>query len=271
MPIQKVLPYNNERRCMVTKGHLLTSWPALPRVSSNSPRKNGKSAARPRCSCKEACDAGSGVPWPARARQLRHYVRRQAVSTDAAEPHPHAHATEATSVQTWLHAFWKFTRPHTMAGTAISVLSISLLAMQSPQAVKLQAVDMSVAAGAALQALSAALLANIAVVGLNQLTDIEIDKVGEVEVEQCLDRASITPAATGSMGMCVVMCMAQPECVLDDAPKQLHQKGNTPHPTPPTITMGPDRCCTPAAAACQRHPRCVAGLHPSNTASPHVG
>lgn len=207
MSIQKVLPSNNERLCLVTKSHLLTSWPAQPRVSSNFPRKNGENAVRPRCSCKEACNAGSGAPWPARARQLRHYVRRQVVSSDAAEPHPHAHAAEAASVKAWLHAFYKFTRPHTMAGTAISVLSISLLALQSPQAVKLEAVDMSVAAGAVFQALSAALLANIAVVGLNQLTDIEIDKVGEVEVERCLDRAGITPTAPGSMGMCVMIAL----------------------------------------------------------------
>lgn len=60
-------------------------------------------------------------------------------------------------------------RPHTMLGTAVSIVSISCLAVGSwqwPQA----------AVTALLQALSSALLMNVSIVGLNQLYDIEIDK-----------------------------------------------------------------------------------------------
>lgn len=73
-------------------------------------------------------------------------------------------------------ALYKFTRPHTMAGTFISVVSISLLALQSqgPGVV----VPASAAATGLAQALASALLMNVAIVGINQLFDIDIDKVG---------------------------------------------------------------------------------------------
>jgi homogentisate phytyltransferase/homogentisate geranylgeranyltransferase len=59
-----------------------------------------------------------------------------------------------------------------MAGTTISVISVSCLAMQSfpwTQAAVL----------AILQALIPALLMNISIVGLNQVFDVEIDKVNK--------------------------------------------------------------------------------------------
>jgi len=70
----------------------------------------------------------------------------------------------------------RFTRPHTMAGTAISVISISLLALQSQG---LASVNTQAAVIGLVQALSSALLMNVAIVGINQLYDIEIDKVGD--------------------------------------------------------------------------------------------
>jgi homogentisate phytyltransferase/homogentisate geranylgeranyltransferase len=57
-----------------------------------------------------------------------------------------------------------------MLGTAVSIVSISCLAVAGA--------GWPAAAGPALaQALSSALLMNVAIVGLNQLYDIEIDKV----------------------------------------------------------------------------------------------
>jgi homogentisate phytyltransferase/homogentisate geranylgeranyltransferase len=63
-----------------------------------------------------------------------------------------------------------------MAGTAISVISISLLALQSQG---LASVNTQAAVIGLVQALSSALLMNVAIVGINQLYDIEIDKVGD--------------------------------------------------------------------------------------------
>lgn len=73
-----------------------------------------------------------------------------------------------------LPPFARFTRPHTMAGTAISVISISLLALQSHG---LANVHTQAAVVGLVQALVSALLMNVAIVGINQLYDIEIDKV----------------------------------------------------------------------------------------------
>lgn len=71
-----------------------------------------------------------------------------------------------------LNAFYRFTRPHTMLGTFISVCSISLLAMGPG--------DFNARAAVALaQALVPALLMNISIVGLNQLYDVEIDRVNK--------------------------------------------------------------------------------------------
>ena len=60
-------------------------------------------------------------------------------------------------------AFVRFTRPHTMAGTFLSVLSTSLVALDG-----LAAAGAGAAAGLC-QALVAALLMNVAIVGLNQV------------------------------------------------------------------------------------------------------
>ncbi|GFR42837.1 hypothetical protein Agub_g3795 [Astrephomene gubernaculifera] len=69
-------------------------------------------------------------------------------------------------------ALQQFSRPHTMIGTALSVVSISLLALGGAQ-ISAPAIT------AVLQALVSALLMNIAIVGINQLYDIEIDKVNK--------------------------------------------------------------------------------------------
>ncbi|KAL6748068.1 UbiA prenyltransferase family-domain-containing protein [Haematococcus lacustris] len=91
---------------------------------------------------------------------------------------------EATSLGGFLYALYKFSRPHTMLGTAISVTSISLLAWQSHVGG-----DLAAAATGLAVALVSALLMNIAIVGLNQISDIEIDKVNKPEL----------PLASGEM------------------------------------------------------------------------
>lgn len=70
-------------------------------------------------------------------------------------------------------AFYRFSRPHTVIGTALSIVSVSLLAVQKVS-------DFSpVFFTGVLEAIIAALLMNIYIVGLNQLSDIEIDKVNK--------------------------------------------------------------------------------------------
>ncbi|XWS70956.1 hypothetical protein CRYUN_Cryun03dG0095300 [Craigia yunnanensis] len=81
--------------------------------------------------------------------------------------------TTWSSVKNALDAFYRFSRPHTVIGTALSIVSVSLLAVE-----KLSDVSNLFFTGV-LEAVVAALLMNIYIVGLNQLSDIEIDKVNK--------------------------------------------------------------------------------------------
>ncbi|XP_021649160.1 homogentisate phytyltransferase 1, chloroplastic isoform X3 [Hevea brasiliensis] len=79
----------------------------------------------------------------------------------------------SNSVLNALDAFYRFSRPHTVIGTALSILSVSLLAVE-----KLSDLSPLFLTGV-LEAVVAALMMNVYIVGLNQLTDIEIDKVNK--------------------------------------------------------------------------------------------
>ncbi|KAK8455698.1 hypothetical protein SEVIR_4G207600v4 [Setaria viridis] len=72
-----------------------------------------------------------------------------------------------------LRSFYWFCRPHTIIGTILGITSVSLLPMKS-----LDDLSVTVLWGF-LEALASALCMNIYVVGLNQLFDIEIDKVNK--------------------------------------------------------------------------------------------
>lgn len=73
----------------------------------------------------------------------------------------------------WLYAFWKFSRPHTVIGTSLSVLGILAIALSQS----------TVAVGdgllAALEAWIACLCGNVYIVGLNQLEDVAIDEINK--------------------------------------------------------------------------------------------
>ncbi|KAI3425958.1 hypothetical protein D9Q98_007928 [Chlorella vulgaris] len=77
-----------------------------------------------------------------------------------------------SGVAAWLDALFRFTRPHTMLGTAVSVTSVSALALGPGQLT-------ATALHAFLQALSSALLMNVCIVGINQLYDVEIDRINK--------------------------------------------------------------------------------------------
>ena len=77
----------------------------------------------------------------------------------------------------WLYAFWKFSRPHTIYGTSLSVLGIYLISIALtnsefpfPNYYSLLSV---------IGAWVACLSGNVYIVGLNQLQDVEIDKINK--------------------------------------------------------------------------------------------
>lgn len=94
------------------------------------------------------------------------------------------------SLQDALNAFYKFSRPHTVIGTALSIISVSLLAVE-----KLSDFTPLFFTGV-LEAIVAALLMNIYIVGLNQLSDIEIDKVNKPYLPLASGEYSVTTGVT---------------------------------------------------------------------------
>lgn len=98
-----------------------------------------------------------------------------AASGQPLESEPGASSPKSTwtPVKNALDAFYRFSRPHTVIGTALSIISVSLLAVE-----RLSDFSPLFFTGV-LEAVVAALLMNIYIVGLNQISDIEIDKVNK--------------------------------------------------------------------------------------------
>lgn len=74
----------------------------------------------------------------------------------------------------WLYAFWKFSRPHTIIGTTLSVLGLYLITLG------VTATSFSTThIGQILGTWIACISGNIYIVGLNQLEDVDIDKINK--------------------------------------------------------------------------------------------
>ena len=71
-----------------------------------------------------------------------------------------------------LLAVWQFSRPHTIYGTAASVIGLYLLALDRPEGWLTSLPGLAIA-------LVACLCANVYIVGLNQLFDVEIDRINK--------------------------------------------------------------------------------------------
>jgi homogentisate phytyltransferase / homogentisate geranylgeranyltransferase len=69
----------------------------------------------------------------------------------------------------WLYAFWKFSRPHTIIGTSLSVLGLYLITVST----------LNLSPTALILPLISCLCGNVYIVGLNQLEDIGIDRINK--------------------------------------------------------------------------------------------
>jgi homogentisate phytyltransferase / homogentisate geranylgeranyltransferase len=76
----------------------------------------------------------------------------------------------------WLYAFWKFSRPHTILGTTLSVLGLALMAKALHEG------SQSYPPFLVVLTLVACLCGNVYIVGLNQLEDVEIDRVNKPDL-----------------------------------------------------------------------------------------
>jgi homogentisate phytyltransferase / homogentisate geranylgeranyltransferase len=84
----------------------------------------------------------------------------------------------------WLSALWKFSRPHTIIGTTLSVIGLALIALGTAAETLQPNVPINLTligriTALILGALVPSLCANVYIVGLNQLEDIEIDRINK--------------------------------------------------------------------------------------------
>jgi homogentisate phytyltransferase/homogentisate geranylgeranyltransferase len=81
----------------------------------------------------------------------------------------------------WLQAFWKFSRPHTIVGTSLSVVGLFAIAgaTRYPLGTLPGTFEIWQAVTALLLTGLACLCGNVYIVGLNQLEDVEIDRVNK--------------------------------------------------------------------------------------------
>ena len=77
----------------------------------------------------------------------------------------------------FLHVLWRFTRPHTLVGSALAIPAIHALAAPSYTALFSAPTLVSI-----LYATLPALLMNLFITGLNQITDVEIDKINKPDL-----------------------------------------------------------------------------------------
>ena len=83
--------------------------------------------------------------------------------------------------KSWLSALWKFSRPHTVIGTSLSVFSLFLLTIAGQYNLSLEP-GFGIAPSAfygLLVTWMACLCGNVYIVGLNQLEDVEIDRINK--------------------------------------------------------------------------------------------
>ncbi|MBW4640306.1 MAG: homogentisate phytyltransferase [Gloeocapsa sp. UFS-A4-WI-NPMV-4B04] len=77
----------------------------------------------------------------------------------------------------WIYAFWKFSRPHTIIGTSLSVLGLDVIAYATATQHSIPSFMPNL--GQLLGSWLACLCGNVYIVGLNQLEDVAIDKINK--------------------------------------------------------------------------------------------
>jgi len=92
----------------------------------------------------------------------------QALSPDAASAPP------LIVKNRWFTTIWQFSRPHTIIGTTLSVLALFIVAIAT-----MPRPESRIGGAQLLGTLFACLLGNLYIVGLNQLEDIEIDRINK--------------------------------------------------------------------------------------------
>ena len=102
-----------------------------------------------------------------------------------------------------LNSFWKFSRPHTIIGTSLSVLALYFISLGTTSN-EITAINLE----QMLAVWFACLCGNIYIVGLNQLYDIEIDRINKPDLplasgEFSLNQGKVIIAVTGIIALLI--------------------------------------------------------------------
>ena len=104
---------------------------------------------------------------------------------------------------TWAKSLWKFSRPHTIIGTSLSVLALYLISLATANS-SITIVNFQ----QMLAVWFACLCGNVYIVGLNQLYDIEIDRINKPDLplaagEFTLKQGKLIIAVTGCLSLLI--------------------------------------------------------------------
>lgn len=113
-----------------------------------------------------------------------------AIASDSIAGNTGASARELPQ-KSWARIVWEFSRPHTIIGSVLSIVSLHLFAATAPGAA---VINISALGVALAWALVCGVLINIYVTGLNQIFDVEIDKINKPYLPIAAGHLSI-PAA----------------------------------------------------------------------------
>ncbi|GAQ77794.1 homogenitisate phytyltransferase [Klebsormidium nitens] len=224
--ISDCCPHGNGRRRFLSGDLGVRSFPArlhgskeAERRSPNERHRQGPRASSLAIDGGDDADVSEKLDTPLQKQRQQRAKRARTGVAQATAGHLNVEDGEALigSEKVGLQRAWdevtafsdalvRFARPHTIIGTSLSIVSVSLLAMTSPA-------DFSHKAFIGiLQALIPALQANVAIVGLNQVYDIEIDKInkptlplasGEFSVAQGVGLVAASAIASLLIGLAV--------------------------------------------------------------------
>lgn len=113
-------------------------------------------------------------------------------------------SSQPATKSSWLYAFWKFSRPHTIIGTTLSAIGLFVIA--SSQIDRFHLGDLQLV----LWALIACLCGNVYIVGLNQLEDVAIDRINKPQLplasgELSRQQAQAIVAVTGILALAIAL------------------------------------------------------------------
>jgi homogentisate phytyltransferase/homogentisate geranylgeranyltransferase len=105
----------------------------------------------------------------------------------------------------WISSIWKFSRPHTIIGTSLSVFAVYSIAIITTNST-IDSLNLLLVLGAWI----ACLCGNIYIVGLNQLTDIEIDRINKPDLPLASGEFSAKQGwwIVGITGICAIIIAA---------------------------------------------------------------